>query len=108
MATFRFIRSLALLLTLAHATPVPATEPGFTRRHLTATQVQQDLGSQMSIGTLIFGASDVQYANATERWQSWELPTIEVIVQVAQESDIGKIVRSNLSQCLTHLADGVL
>ena len=56
-------------------------------------QVQNDLGRTLSKGTLIFGPSNPAFAEATERWSTRSMPDdIQVVVEVAQESDVAKVV----------------
>lgn len=88
--------SLGLLPTIVSSSPVI---PHYFRtvdvsRAVTAKQVQHDLGRVLSKGALIFGPSSSAFANATERWNTRSMPAdIQVVVEVAQESDVAKVVR---------------
>jgi hypothetical protein len=60
---------------------------------VTPAQVQNDLGKFLSKGTQIFGPSSPSFADATERWAQSSMPArIEVVIEVAQEADVAKIV----------------
>ncbi|KAK4077743.1 CAZyme family AA7 [Trichoderma aggressivum f. europaeum] len=60
---------------------------------ITPKQVESDLGKILSQGTLIFGPSSPAFANATERWNTRSMPDdIQVVIEVAQESDVAKVV----------------
>ena len=65
-----------------------------TRRNLTTSTVERELGPLLSNGTLIFGPSSPAFANATSRWVMYVQPVIQVVVEPAAESDIPKIVSS--------------
>ena len=64
-----------------------------TRRSLTSTQVQQELGGKLSKPTLIFGPDDARFNNVTSRWTEYDAPHIQVVIEPGSESDIAKIVR---------------
>ena len=64
----------------------------FSRDNITASTVDAELGPQLSSGSLIFGPDNSLYANATERWNTYDTPDAQVVVQPAAESDIAKIV----------------
>ncbi|KAF7960443.1 hypothetical protein EAE96_000124 [Botrytis aclada] len=55
--------------------------------------VENELGPHLSKGSLIFGSSNAAYANLTSYWITYIQPDFEVIVEVAAESDISKVVR---------------
>ncbi|KAI3327600.1 FAD-binding domain-containing protein [Xylariaceae sp. AK1471] len=90
---------LALFQTFVAASPLRNSVPRLfqrnpaTRHNLTSADVQQELGPQLSHGSLIFGPSSPLYPDATERWVTFAKPDIEVVVQPALESDIAKIVK---------------
>ncbi|KAH8199349.1 hypothetical protein TruAng_006481 [Truncatella angustata] len=69
-----------------HHTPV-------TRRDLSVEQVQKELGSVLSNSTLIFGPSSSQYPNATDRYSTYAVPDIQIIVRPGKESDVSSIVQ---------------
>ena len=84
-----------LLCSLAASASIPRyfEKHSITRRDLTSTQVQQELGGQISNATLIFGPDDSQFNNITSRWTESSKPHIEVVVEPGSESDVAKIVR---------------
>ncbi|KAH6603851.1 hypothetical protein Trco_007297 [Trichoderma cornu-damae] len=87
---------LALLPSIASSSPLV---PHYFRavdvsRTVTQQQVQSDLGKVLSKGTLIFGPSSYAFAKATERWNTRSMPAdIRVVIEVAQESDVAKVVK---------------
>ena len=86
---------LALLPALATSSPVvPRHFQGklFTRSNVTASQVEAELGPQLSSGSLIFGPESADFASATRRWNTFVRPTVQVVVEPASESDIAHIV----------------
>lgn len=105
----RAVCSLMLFQTLVIG--APASRPDYLQpfpsspRNLTANEVMRELGGRLSSETTIFGPSNTAYRNATERWNTLEIPNIEVVVQVGQESDIAKIVCETVQPLrLRHLA----
>jgi hypothetical protein len=97
--------SLGLLQALVAASPVPhPAEPHYfktnpiTRRNLSIATLQNELGPRLSPGTLIFGPDSSDWANATDRWNEYAVPEIQVVVVPAQESDVSKIV-SAVADC---------
>ena len=64
-----------------------------TRRNLTSTQVQRELGGQVSNATLIFGPDDSRFNNVTSRWTDFSKPHIQVVIEPGIETDVAKIVR---------------
>lgn len=86
---------LALFPALTSSSPIT---PHYFRaidvsRAITSKQVESDLGTALSQGTLIFGPSNRAFANATERWNTRSMPAdIQVVIEVAQESDVAKVV----------------
>ncbi|KAK4063869.1 CAZyme family AA7 [Trichoderma harzianum] len=63
-------------------------------RAITPKQVESDLGEALSQGTLIFGPSSRAFTNTTERWNTRSMPAdIQVVIEVAQESDVAKVVK---------------
>ncbi|KAJ5609930.1 FAD-binding domain-containing protein [Penicillium herquei] len=59
----------------------------------TLSQVQKELGSLVSLSTSIFGPEDSRWSNATERYQDYALPSIQLVVQPGEETDISTIVQ---------------
>ncbi|KAK7931188.1 hypothetical protein PG985_001900 [Apiospora marii] len=64
----------------------------FTRRDLSAAKVQQELGVLISNGSTILGPDDARFANATERYSTYAVPRIEVVVVPVEEGDVSMIV----------------
>ncbi|OTB06090.1 hypothetical protein M426DRAFT_259507 [Hypoxylon sp. CI-4A] len=64
-----------------------------TRRQLNVTEIQLEVGSQLSHGSTIFGSDDKRYMNATERWSTFAEPHVEVVIEPSQEYDVSKIVQ---------------
>ncbi|PHH80589.1 hypothetical protein CDD80_848 [Ophiocordyceps camponoti-rufipedis] len=92
--------ALALLGTFVTAAPFGAsTVPRYfqaspyTRRGLSVVQVQYELGAIVSNGTAIFGPRSSAWANATERWNTFDVPHIEIVVEVKTEADVSKVVK---------------
>jgi hypothetical protein len=81
----------------AYAGPLAAghTQPrdDSTSRQISSVNIQRDLGAQLSKSTTILGPGDPAYSNATHRWETYAAPRVPVIVEVAAESDVAKIVR---------------
>ena len=91
------LQALVASYPLTHADVPRYFQPNLiTRRDLTADTVQRELGPILSNGTLIFGPSSPAFANATSRWITFVQPNIQVVVEVAAESDISKVV-SNIA-----------
>ena len=86
---------LILLQSLAAANAIqfPDTQHGFTTRRLTPVQAQLELGPLLSNNSSIFGPNDSRWPNATERYQNYAPPHIQLVVQPGLESDIPTIVR---------------
>ncbi|KAL9004071.1 MAG: hypothetical protein Q9188_003106, partial [Gyalolechia gomerana] len=86
--------SLAIFWTLVAGASIPRYLQTFptTRRQLNATQVQRELGSQISNTTIIFGPDDNRYNESTERWNIFAAPRIQLVIEPGQESDVSTIV----------------
>ncbi|ORY71425.1 uncharacterized protein BCR38DRAFT_479917 [Pseudomassariella vexata] len=65
----------------------------FTRRLVNITQAQHELGSHLSSAATIFGPTDPDWANATERYTTYAPPKIQLVVVPGIESDIPTIVK---------------
>lgn len=59
---------------------------------LTTAQAQRELGSLVSSTTAIFGPADPRWPNATERYQDYAPPRIQLVVQPGRESDVPTVV----------------
>lgn len=80
-------------LTVSAAHIRTALEYGqFTRHQLNVSQAQQELGSQLSPASVIFGPTDPDWKNATERYSTYAPPKIQLVVIPGLESDIPTIV----------------
>lgn len=86
--------SLAIFQTLGASMTTPRyfQKAPVSRRDLSSAQVQQELGSKVSITTSIFGPGDSRFDKATVRWNVVAVPTIQVVIEPGQESDIPTIV----------------
>lgn len=62
--------------------------------HLTVIDVQRELGPYLSKGSLIFGPEDDKFDGATERWNLYIAPAVQLVVEPAKESDVPVIVSS--------------
>lgn len=105
MISLLSLAACSLMLLQALVAGAPAHVPRYfqpsplTRRTLTASTVQSELGPLLSTGTLIFGPSSPAFANATSRWVTYVQPNVQVVVEVAAESDISKIVSRIIQLC---------
>ena len=88
------VYSLAIFQTLVASAVIPRYFQKFpiTRRQLNATQVEQELGGQVSNTTAIFGPDDSRYNESTARWNLFAVPQIQVVVEPGLESDIPIVV----------------
>ncbi|PFH62259.1 hypothetical protein XA68_14390 [Ophiocordyceps unilateralis] len=91
---------LALVGTLVAGSPLHASKfpryfqrSPFTRRDLSIVQVQYELGAVLSNGTAIFGPRSSAWGNATERWNTFAMPHIEIVIEVKTEADVSKVVK---------------
>lgn len=89
--------TLVIFQTLGAGTTIPRyfQTVSVTRRNLSTTQVQQELGRQVFNTTAIFEPSDSRYNDAIVRWNIVAVPQIQVVVEPGQESDIPTIVSIN-------------
>jgi hypothetical protein len=96
----RFIVGLRFLFTLALGNPLPhASIPEYfqdapvTRGQISVSQVQQELGPQMSRGSLIIGPDDPAWANVTKRYSTFSKPQdLRLVVKVNAETDVARVV----------------
>jgi hypothetical protein len=85
---------LALLQTLVAGNSLPdyfQHEP-LTRRDLSVSKVSRELGNLLSRNSTIFGPQDPRWDDAVERYNTFAIPDIEIVVQPGEESDISKVV----------------
>lgn len=61
---------------------------GLQRSNVTAV-----LGPLLSAGASIYFPGSDGFDNATDRWQTWKAPTLEVVVQVASEQDVEQTIK---------------
>ncbi|KAL7931836.1 hypothetical protein V8C35DRAFT_329200 [Trichoderma chlorosporum] len=74
-------------------------------KSVTSKQVEHDLGKVLSKGTLIFDSTSPAFVNATERWNTNSMPVdIQVVIEVAQESDVAKVVNYCYQNSIEFLA----
>ncbi|KAL8672821.1 MAG: hypothetical protein Q9168_002732 [Polycauliona sp. 1 TL-2023] len=94
-SSFSLLYSFALLLTLVTGASIPRNfeKLPLTRRQLSPTQVQREIGGRVSKTTWIFGPNDGRFANATSRWSLYERPRIQVVIEPALASDVSIIVK---------------
>lgn len=85
---------LALFQTFASAAAVPRyfQRHPMTRRDLSVQKVEQELSVILSNGTTMYGPQDTKWEDLIERYNTFALPDIQIVVQPGQESDISKIV----------------
>lgn len=96
MKTFvSLVYAVALFQTLVAGASIPRPLDRFpkTRHYLNATQVQRELGNQVSNTTVIFGPDDSRFKNSTARWSIYERPRIQVVIEPALAFDVSTIVR---------------
>jgi hypothetical protein len=87
-----FGASVYLILVAGSAVPsyfrtVPVTPQG-----LSSAQVQRELGSRLSSTTTIIGPKSPDFADAIARWSDFGEPTVQVVVEPGDESDVSTIV----------------
>ncbi|KAL8920784.1 MAG: hypothetical protein Q9172_004355 [Xanthocarpia lactea] len=95
MKTFiSLVYVLAVLQSLVAGASIPRQLEKFptTRRQLNTTQIQRELGSQVSNTTVIYGAEDSRYKNSTARWSDYARPRIQIVIEPGLVSDITYIV----------------
>lgn len=88
------VYSLGVLQTFAAGTRIPKQfrPHPTTPIDLNTTEVQRELGYQVSSTTAIFGPSDGRFDIATSRWTIYGKPQIQVVIEPGQESDVSTIV----------------
>jgi hypothetical protein len=79
----------------APTTPRYFERAPITRLNLTSAEVQRELGALVSNTTVIFGPEDSRFAVATERWNRFAVPQIQVVIAPGQESDVPTIASSH-------------
>jgi hypothetical protein len=64
------------------------------------SSIQVELGSLLSPNATIISRVDPRFGNATERWQEYKSPSINIVVEVATENDVQETVREKSSHCI--------
>jgi len=84
----------ALLPAVIKASPTACPDDicATTPAALTASDIQRQLGPKLSKDAVIYAENDPRFHNATERWQAYMPPTINVVVEPGVEEDVSKIV----------------
>ncbi|KAI0886283.1 uncharacterized protein GGS22DRAFT_179185 [Annulohypoxylon maeteangense] len=82
-------------LSLASGTIIPSyfERAAITKRQINLMEFQKDLGERVSYNTSIYLPFDTKFASATERYDTYAPPTIELVVVPGLESDIPIIVK---------------
>lgn len=75
----------------------------FTRRQINDTNAKDELGPQLSSSATIIISTDNAWANATERYDTYAPPKIQLVVVPGQESDIATIVGSHVDDLILQL-----
>lgn len=106
VSRFAFL-ALALVSSLTSARPFPEPRMPFTRRALTPIQAQVELGPLLSTNASIFGPNDTRWHDATERYNTFTIPHVQLVVQPGMEEDIPEIVStiSSWGQWFPHIHD---
>ncbi|KAI1734122.1 hypothetical protein F4680DRAFT_454307 [Xylaria scruposa] len=65
----------------------------FSRGNITVATIDNELGSRLSNGSLIFGSDSPLWSDATSRWDTLVRPGVQVVVEPAAESDIAEIIK---------------
>lgn len=81
-------------LSIAASIPAYFERHPITRRNLIIHQIQQELGSQLSNTSSIFGPEDGRFALATSRQSETIKPRVQLVVETANEADVATVVRS--------------
>ncbi|KAK3292854.1 FAD binding domain-containing protein [Chaetomium fimeti] len=71
---------------------------------ITAAEIIEQLGPQLSAASTIFGQDDDRWENATERWQAAYQPSFSVVVEPATEADVPVVVKYANAQGIPFLA----
>lgn len=88
-----FCAAIYLILVAAGSTiPSSFRTVPVTSRVLSSAQVQRELGGRLSSTTTIIGPNNPDFANATSRWSDFGEPTVQVIIEPGDESDVSTIV----------------
>lgn len=57
--------------------------------------IQEQLGPRLSQGAKIIVKDEDGFKEATERWQYWEAPHVNAVVEVQNEEDVQQTVRAS-------------
>ncbi|KAI1119047.1 hypothetical protein F5Y14DRAFT_460392 [Nemania sp. NC0429] len=88
----------------SHTVPRYFQSNPISPRQLSITEIQRELGPQLSKGSTIFGPESPKFANATHRYSLLAPPEIQVVVIPARESDVSKIVKYCVQNSIEFLA----
>jgi hypothetical protein len=69
------------------------TPDHFTPRSQTPSEIQQNLGPQLSRNASIYFPGGSQFAEATSRWSVYDQPNISVVVEVATAEDVAATIK---------------
>ncbi|KEY64676.1 hypothetical protein S7711_02876 [Stachybotrys chartarum IBT 7711] len=98
MGQLKFLAVCGLTLSsfLPQAVAAPHSCPDglclVTRTNVSNDQVSRELGPLLSCGAKIFGPEDPNFAESTTRFQAFQPPNIELVVQVARERDVSTAI----------------
>lgn len=98
MGQFKFLALCGLTLSsfIPQVVAAPHSCPDglclVTRTNVSNDQVSRELGPLLSCGSKIFGPEDPNFAESTTRFQAFQPPNIELVVQVARERDVSTAV----------------
>ncbi|KAF6829567.1 FAD binding domain-containing protein [Colletotrichum plurivorum] len=87
---------LLLLQSLSSASPLACPDSidcSFTRADVSPAQVARELGRKLSRAALIYGPGDPRYTEAIARYQQYNPPNIQIVVQPGTEEDVAEIVK---------------
>lgn len=56
------------------------------------SEIEQELKQILSSGATVYMPHSAGFKSATDRWNPWENPSFDVVVEVATEDDVGKTV----------------
>ncbi|KAJ8132692.1 hypothetical protein O1611_g929 [Lasiodiplodia mahajangana] len=93
------------ILSVVSATPIQCLNGDClqTRADLSTNTIASELGRQLSRGSVIIRPTDPAFGNATSRYQAYNKPHIQLVVQPAREDDIPKIVKYANSNSINFL-----
>lgn len=87
-----FTLALGFFSSGSSASPWPSNTLAIRSVNLTNEQIEHELRPRLSESALIYGAENPRWENATERWQWYEHPTINLVIEAGVEEDVSEIV----------------